>query len=523
MNFLPRPAERVLWWPIARLDALFDRLYGWRHNPLYQSGTIAIFLLAVLIATGLWLIFFYRVGAPYQSVVRITEDPWVGNWVRGAHRYASDALIVVTVIHMARMFAQGRSWGARTRAWVSGVLLLALIIVCGITGFVMVWDTFGQLLAIEGARMIDSLPILSEPVGRAFTGEQELLEAFFFLNLFLHIAIPLGLALLLWVHLSRVARPAMLPPKRLMWAIALLLIAVSVAWPIGMAPAAHALRLPEEVPISVFYGFWVPLTTALPAGVALAGVVGAWILLLLVPAFTRRRGAAAPPASMVDEELCTGCTQCSLDCPYDAISMIPRSDGRRSELVARVDPAMCVSCGICSGSCPPMGVGPPGRTGRDQLVQVRTFLAGEHLERGQVVAISCIRGERKWGPALRDAGAQVQSADCIGNVHTSAVEALIRGGAGGVLLVTCPPRDCWNREGPKWLHERLYNEREAELKERVDRRRVAVVRSNTVSSREVASAARAFVESVARLESGEPETAVELDTECEVVPVKEDG
>lgn len=521
MTNRPRPTERVLWWPIARADALFDRLYGWRYNPLYQSGTIAIFLLILLIATGLWLIFFYRVGAPYASVARITADPWFGNWVRGVHRYASDALIVVTVIHIARMFAQGRSWGARTRAWVSGVLLLALAMVCGITGFVMVWDTFGQLLAIEGARMLDSLPILSEPVGRAFTGEQELLEAFFFLNLFLHIAIPLGMALLLWVHLSRVARPAMLPPKRLMWATVLLLVAAAVALPIGMAPAAHALRLPEEVPISLFYGFWLPVTAKLPAGVAFGSVVGAWIILMLVPAFTRRRGAAVLPPSAVDEELCTGCTQCSLDCPYEAITMMPRTDGRRSEPVARVDPSLCVSCGICSGSCPPMGVGPPGRTGRDQLAGVRAFIAEELGEGGRVVAICCDRGVRTWSPALRDAGALVQSVDCIGNVHTSVVEFLVRGGAAGVLLITCPPRDCWNREGPKWLNERLYNEREAELKERVDRRRVAVVRASTASSREVLIAARAFVEGVARLETGERETAVQLDMECEPEPAKE--
>jgi hypothetical protein len=54
--------------------------------------------------------------------------------------------------------------------------------------------------------------------------------------------------------------------------------------------------------------------------------------------------------------------------------MVPRSDGAPG-LVALVDPALCVSCGICAGSCAPMGVGPPGRTGRDQLAGVREFVA----------------------------------------------------------------------------------------------------------------------------------------------------
>ncbi|NIP82298.1 MAG: hydrogenase iron-sulfur subunit, partial [Gemmatimonadetes bacterium] len=55
-------------------------------------------------------------------------------------------------------------------------------------------------------------------------------------------------------------------------------------------------------------------------------------------------------------------------------------------------------------------------------------------------------------------------------LHTSVIEYLVRAGAGGVMVVACPPRDCWNREGVTWLEERVYNEREAELKDRVDRR-----------------------------------------------------
>jgi coenzyme F420-reducing hydrogenase delta subunit len=52
------------------------------------------------------------------------------------------------------------------------------------------------------------------------------------------------------------------------------------------------------------------------------------------------------------------------------------------------------------------------------------------------------------------------------------LEALLRGGAGGVLVLSCPPRDCRGREGPKWLEERVYRGREAELQDRVDRRRI---------------------------------------------------
>src|SRR5690606_30731566 len=98
---------------------------------------------------------------------------------------------------------------------------------------------------------------------------------------------------------------------------------------------------------------WLPFVRQVPPGVAwLVGVVIAGGL-LMVPWLTRPRSDKASPTSTVDPQLCTGCTQCSIDCPFTAITMVPRTDGR-AELLAEVDPARCVSCGICAGSCAPM-------------------------------------------------------------------------------------------------------------------------------------------------------------------------
>jgi ferredoxin len=523
MTYRSRPAERIALRLLTPLDALVNRLSGWRGNPLYQSGTIAVALLGVLIVTGLWLIFFYRVGAPYASVERTTADPWLGNWVRGVHRYASDASLVAIAVHAFRMFAQGRSWGPRALAWVSGIVLLALLYVCALTGYVMVWDTFGYLVAAEGGRMLDSLPILSEPISRAFTGELDLLGPFFFLNLFAHIAIPLGLALVLWLHVSRVARPVLLPPRNVTIGLVVVLVAVSVLKPIGMQPEANPFRLPDTVEIDLLFGFWLVLIKPLSGGVALAGLTLSALLLMLVPLAVRRRGAAVAPPSKVDEDVCVGCKQCAMDCPYDAITMLVRAPGGRSELVARVDPTLCVSCGICSGSCAPMAVGPTGRTGRDQLSLVRQFIADEDVASGRHVVVCCDRGSRGWGAALSAEGAAVYEVDCAGSLHTSVVELLVRAGAAGVLVMACPPRDCWNREGPGWLSERMFHDREAELKARVDRRRVLVAHAGTSERREALAALRTFMEETRRLDDAVAEALVEIDLTCEPVVGEEAG
>jgi coenzyme F420-reducing hydrogenase delta subunit len=194
--------------------------------------------------------------------------------------------------------------------------------------------------------------------------------------------------------------------------------------------------------------------------------------------------------------------------------MIERAN-RRSMLVARVDPALCVSCGICAGSCAPMGVGPPGRTGRDQLARIQAFLASAERRPGEIVAVCCEHGAGTYRWALAAEGAATYTTDCAGNLHTSAIELLIRGGAAGVLVLTCPPRDCWNREGPKWLTERVYHEREAELQTRVDRARVRIVAVAAGERRAAVAALRVFSADVAGLALPMRERSVAIDAECE--------
>jgi ferredoxin len=513
-----RSIEHLAWRVLSRADAGANRLYGWRGNPLYQSGTIVVALLAVLLVTGLWLLLFYRVGSPYASVAGITSSLITGNWVRGLHRYASDAALVATGVHMLRMFAQGRSWGPRTLAWVSGVALLALLFICGWTGYVMVWDVFGQALAHEGARMLDALPVLSEPVSRAFTGERPVANAFFFVNLFAHVALPLGLAVGLWIHASRVARANLLPPRPLMWSVIGILTAAAIVQPIVMDPPASAFAIAANVRGDLFYAFWLPISKQLHGGLALGIGVAALVLMALVPLVTRRASTARPAPSHVDQELCVGCEQCAADCPYEAIAMVPRTDPRlliRSDTVAEVDPTRCVSCGICAGSCAPMGVGPPGRTGRNQLADTREFLRAPAFAPAALVVVCCDRTSEQLAPVIAAEGAVMRRVDCAGSLHTSVIELLVRAGARGVLILGCPPRDCWNREGPKWLAERVYHDREAELQARVDRRRVRIAHADIHDAASTRIAIRAFAASLEPLDRPSADPSLDIAAVCE--------
>lgn len=202
--------------------------------------------------------------------------------------------------------------------------------------------------------------------------------------------------------------------------------------------------------------------------------------------------------------------------------MVARDDDRPT-LVARVDPLRCVSCGLCAGSCAPMGVGPPARTGRDQLQELRelTFPRLDASASFPVVAICCAQAPAGHVAALRERGAHIHPVPCVGNLHSSVVELFLRRGAPGVVVAGCPPRDCVGREGPKWLRARLFEDREAELQPRVDRRRVGIITLAPGDPAGSIAAWEQFTGGLAALGAPAAEPDLEPDTVCEPVPLEE--
>jgi coenzyme F420-reducing hydrogenase delta subunit len=84
-----------------------------------------------------------------------------------------------------------------------------------------------------------------------------------------------------------------------------------------------------------------------------------------------------------------------------------------------------------------------------------------------------------------------------------------------VLVLACPPRDCWNREGPRWLVERMYHEREAELQARVDRDRVRVVHATAAEPDQAVAALRTFAATLSTLSAPAVDRTADIQAVCE--------
>ncbi|HID51256.1 MAG TPA: hypothetical protein EYP41_04355, partial [Anaerolineae bacterium] len=121
-------ARRRLLRGLEKVQAFVDRLVDRAtragakaapYNPFYHLGTLTIFLLIILVVTGVYLTVFYRPGSDraYLSVLEM-DNTWLGSLMRTVHRYASDAIIIVAFLHAWKMLVSDRFWGGRWLAWV---------------------------------------------------------------------------------------------------------------------------------------------------------------------------------------------------------------------------------------------------------------------------------------------------------------------------------------------------------------------------------------------------------------------
>ena len=465
------------------LEGLFDRAFGSQWNPFHQLGSLGWFFFWIVVFSGVYLYIFFDSGISqaYRSVEYLTHVQWyAGGVMRSFHRYASDALVVVVMLHLLREFGIGRYRGPRWFAWFTGIPLIWLIFAAGITGYWVVWDVLAQYIAIASTEWLDSLPLFGEPIARNFLHSTTLSGRFFTLMVFIHIGAPLVLLFLMWVHIQRHNHPRVNPPRGLAIGTLAMLFALSAVFPAQSHPPADLATVPAMINLDWFYLALYPLLDRY-SGLAVWGLVSsATVLLLVLPWLSSKPKI---PVAVVDLENCNGCTRCFIDCPFSAIRMAPRTDGQSAyEQEAVVDTDRCVGCGICVGACPTatpfrrrtelspgidLATQPIAKV-RDEALAIGEGLSGE----GRVLVFGC-----EHGPALDTLtapGVGTVTLSCIGMLPPSFIDfALARTGVDGVMLTGCQSGDCFHRLGIGWTEARIACERDPYLRARVPREHIA--------------------------------------------------
>ena len=131
---------------------------NWYHS--LGSATLFVFTMQAL--TGVFLAMYYDPSPThaYESVKYITEDLFLGQFVRGLHRWGSTLMVILVFLHMGRTFIFGAYKYPRELNWLVGVVLLVLTMVMGFTGYLLPFDQRAFWATVVGVNINGTAPLL---------------------------------------------------------------------------------------------------------------------------------------------------------------------------------------------------------------------------------------------------------------------------------------------------------------------------------------------------------------------------
>lgn len=486
------------------IERPFDRLFSPALNPIAQLGALGFFFFWIVAVSGIYLFIFFDTGIEraFQSVEYLTHDHWFHAGVmRTFHRYASDLMVVMLLTHMLREFAYDHYRGARWFSWLTGVPIVWLLYASGITGYWLVWDKLAQYVALTSSELLDWLPIFGEPIARNFIATGTLTSRFFSLMVFMHIAVPLFLLFAMWIHILRISRPKMNPPRALAALSVAALIAVSLWKPAASQGHVDLAQAPAAIGLDWFYLPLYPLTRLWSNG-AVWALLGAFTLMLTMMPWLPPLRRAKP--ALVDLAHCNGCARCAEDCPYEAIRMVRRTDTLPFPSEAQVNASLCVSCGICVGSCPsstPYRRSAELKTGIDlpdyplRELRERVIATAATLDGGaRILVLACEHG----GGAGDTSG--VVTLPCVAMAPPSVIDFVLgKQLADGVVVAGCAESACYHRLGVAWTEQRFTGERDPYLRARVPRARVKTIWASALETQRFTDELAHFAREVEKL------------------------
>ncbi len=162
-------SDRALGWLDERLDVT-GPLKEFLARPvpphvshwMYCLGGITFFFGMVQGITGILLALYYRPtpeGA-YDSILLIMNEVRFGWLIRSMHSWAASLMVVFCVLHLIRVFVTGSFKPPRELNWIAGVLLGALTLAFGYTGYLLPWDQRAFWASTVGTDIMGSLPLV---------------------------------------------------------------------------------------------------------------------------------------------------------------------------------------------------------------------------------------------------------------------------------------------------------------------------------------------------------------------------
>src|SRR5438046_6844918 len=176
---------------------------------------MTLFLLGVQIFTGILLLLYYRPSAAeaYESVQFIVTRVPFGWLIRNVHSWSANLLIAVAFAHFFSVFLLKSYRKPRELTWVSGILLLFLMLGFGCSGYLLPWNELSFFATKVGTGIAGAVPVIGPALLRFLRGGDDVTGATLSRFYAIHVAIlPAICTVLVGMHLLFVQRQGMSIP-----------------------------------------------------------------------------------------------------------------------------------------------------------------------------------------------------------------------------------------------------------------------------------------------------------------------
>jgi ubiquinol-cytochrome c reductase cytochrome b subunit len=195
------------------LDEPLPKGTGWA----FTTGSILMLLLGVQFVTGVALAMYY-VPTPllaYDSVRFITDTLSFGWLLRGLHFWGASFIVVAAGVHLLRVFFYASYKAPREVTWLTGVVMLLLVLAFSLSGYLLPWDQKAYWATTVTINIAAGTPVLGEYVANVLRGGTHLgaltLGRWYAAHVFL---LPAALIVFIGAHIALMRRHGISGPMR---------------------------------------------------------------------------------------------------------------------------------------------------------------------------------------------------------------------------------------------------------------------------------------------------------------------
>ena len=180
-----------------------------RFTYTWGLGGLSALLIMLLMATGILLEMNYTPSPPqaYLDILNLRANVWFGELIRNIHHWSANLLVVVSILHLLRVFFTGAYRSPRETNWIIGVVMLLLVLGANFTGYLLPWDQLAFWAITVGTSIVEYVPVVGSWLSNLLLGGPEV-SATTLLNFYaMHISIiPVSIVMLMSYHFWRVRK-----------------------------------------------------------------------------------------------------------------------------------------------------------------------------------------------------------------------------------------------------------------------------------------------------------------------------